>query len=160
MEVTALALSAAAAVGALFAAGAAWRSARATERATELTERAALLNAIPVLVPWVEKDESRLSLKNRGKADAHELKWRIEAGGKELWKGEMSDVIPAGGSKKLTPPGNAVVNALGTHSEAVIICEYLTSWGESLTLKRTYRDGKSAGIRLLDADGQPLTIRG
>lgn len=160
MEETALALSAVAALGALGTALAAWKSARATERSTELTERAALLNAIPVLVPWIDSRSATLHVKNRGHADAHELKWHIEAGGEDILSDEMPDVIPADGSKRLTGTQNAIVSALSTKPEAVVVCEYLTSWGELLRAERSYRNGKSAGLRLLDADGEALTIRG
>jgi len=146
------------ALAALAAALAAWRSARASERGSAIAQRAALLGSIPILVPWVEAESTTLKVLNRGSSDAHEVHWSLIEGGNVRAEGSQSRVIPRGRPGDLTQFQDGVLAGLLRSSEFVARCEYLTSWGESLTVDRTYRDGRSAGIELRNAKGEILRI--
>ena len=142
------------------AAWAAYVAGSAAKRSAQIAEGAALLGAVPLLVPWISRREGVLKVKNRGHSDAHELAWRIVAGGETVASDSISTVIGANRSKNLTGPQDAIIAALRTQPEVVIKCEYLSSWGEGLTLERAYRRGVSQGFRLLDREGRSLSIQG
>lgn len=146
------------AVAALAAAVAAWRSARASERGSALAQRAALLASIPILVPWVETKTTTLKVLNRGSSDAHETRWYLMQDGTIKAQGAQSTVIPEGKSRDLTDTQDGVLAGLLRASEFVARCEYLTSWGEGLSVDRLYRDGRSAGIEVKNAKGEVLRI--
>lgn len=146
------------ALAALAAALAAWRSARASERSSTLAQRAALLGSIPILVPWVEAESTTLKVFNRGSSDAHDIHWYLLQGESVKAEGAQSRIIPKGQHSDLTDSQNGVLAGLLRSSEFVARCEYLTSWGESLTVDRTYRDGRSEGIEVRNAKGEVLRI--
>lgn len=145
------------AVAALLTALAAWDAAKAAKRTAEVAERAALLATIPLIVPWFTKDAS-LKIMNRGQGTAHEMEWKLEAEGRDPIQNSVKKVIRRRRPRVLLEPQNATVSALLRSGEAVISCTYLTSWGERFTLERTYKDGDSQGIRLIDAEGKRIAI--
>lgn len=146
------------ALAAVAATIAAWRSARASEKGSELAQRAALLGSIPILVPWVEAEAAKLRVVNRGTSDAHETRWFLIAGETPLASGTDARVIPPGKARDLTDPQDGVIAKLLRADGFVARCEFTTSWGEALTVDRIYRDGRSAGIELRSSDGEVLRI--
>lgn len=151
-------ISAVSALAASVAAVAAWKSARASERGSALAQRAALLGSIPILVPWIETESTTLKVHNRGSSDAHQIQWSLLQADNVKAEGEQSRIIPPGRSNDLTDPQHGVLAGLFRSPEFVARCEYLTSWGEPLTVDRTYRNGRHAGIELRDAKGKILRI--
>lgn len=146
------------AVSALAAAVAAWRSALASERGSAIAQRAALLDAIPILVPWVERQSTNLKVVNRGNSDAHEVRWRLIQGTDVEGHGVETTIIPKGSDRDLTGPQDGVLASLLASSGFVVRCDYITSWGEELSVRRSYENGKSTGIQLLSSEGTPLRI--
>ena len=146
------------AIAALAAAVAAWRSAKASERGSALAQRAALLGSIPILVPWVEAESTALKVFNRGSSDAHETHWYLIQEDNIKAQGTHNRIIPQGRPSELAEPQHAVLAGLLRSAEFVARCEYLTSWGEALTVDRLYQNGRSAGIELKNAKGQVLRI--
>lgn len=145
----------------VLAAVAAWKAAAAARASAEVAEKAALLGSIPLLVPWVESNTATLKVYNRGSSTAHEIEWSITVDNDKTPKttGSESTVLPAGSSRPLTASQDGVVASLRTAAKYVIRCEYITSWGEQLTIERTSLAGKTRHLRLYDAEGQHLSIR-
>lgn len=146
------------ALAALAAAVAAWRSARASEQGSAIAQRAALLGSIPILVPWVEVDSGSLKVFNRGASDAHEIRWSLVQDETIRAEGTQARIVPRGRPSDLTEAQHGVLAALLRAPEFVARCEYLTSWGEALTVDRTYRHGRSAGIEVRNEKGELLRI--
>ena len=146
------------ALAALLAAGAAWKSARASQRGSALAQKAALLGAIPILVPWVEAESTTLKVLNRGASDAHETRWYLIQGETVKAEGPHPKIIPKGGCERSHRSTARCLSRPAEGPEFVARCEYVTSWGEALTVDRTYRNGRSAGIELRNANEELLRI--
>ena len=113
------------ALAALLAAGAAWKSARASQRGSALAQKAALLGAIPILVPWVEAKSTTLKVLNRGASDAHETRWYLIQGETVKAEGPHPKIIPKGGASDLTDQQHGVLAGLLKAPEFSISLETL-----------------------------------
>lgn len=154
-------------LAAFIAAVAAVLSALAAGRSTRIAERAALLGAIPLLIPWVDFPEAAIKVQNRGASDAHGTRWELHEGEQIKASGRHPTVIRPRISPRLSKDDGTVPGVLSAAMEFVIRVEYLTTWGEELTVLRTYRrrseDDRtvdSVAIQVLDAKERRLKVSG
>lgn len=153
---------------AMAAGAAAWsamESVKAVKRSAEVTERASLIAAIPLVVPWPDHDAGRIQSFNRGAGDAHELRWRVLSDGEMVYEGEHESVVNPRTKVPLSPVNDgSVAGAVAVSRELVVECEFASSWGEDFTLRRVWHRRvpgaklQSAGIEVLDGRGKRLQI--
>jgi len=149
------------AIVALLAAYAAMKSAKAAAESSAVSRHASLLGAIPLAVPWLEKDGGLIN--NRGKAAAFNLRWKIlDSTDNELADGDRADVLrPGPTNHEMYSPAEALatkIKVARSKGDLWIVCEFDSPWGESFSVIREIRGKRNGRIRVYDDQGREIRI--
>lgn len=158
----------AAAVGTLLAAGAAWRSAHNSAKASRVSAQAAaaaMLGVIPLPHPSVDL-QGGATIKNRGATEAVSINWRIVYEGDEnqpVARDSFTKVLLPGASRVAIDPPNADLAPSLKERRHVFIVEYQTPWGEQYTVRRVLRRAETGkrvngDIEVIDAAGRVMRL--
>ena len=153
---------------ALSAAIAAASSAYFAWKAVQTSRIAALLNSVPMLVPWIDAGTGSVTVVNRGGSTSHNLSWYIKIGGEKIAEDKDKLVInPIGETHKSRPLQLSQDQHARIHDwhrrkrqKALIVeCRYLASWGQEFVTTRVYpAHSDDSKITIIDEKGNTLRL--